>query len=235
MALLALFVFASLTWFAWQSFVGFDLLGKLALSLVLDFEQLLSFFLQICMIFWQKTASFRFLVGLLTLLGFHKLLGLLGWLAKLARSLVLDFEQILSFFLQQDQPPQNLEVEHDFLKIILPMVILKFVVFLSMLFWKKSHVPTQNSEVEHDFLKIVLPMWILKFVWPVPNFTKVVTSRKLWRHKFKLNLLKYRFLTKTYPILSGFKETFWIIPPFLPPFLPRPVCEGSRSLLWRCS
>ena len=138
MALLALFVFASLTWFAWQSFVGFDLLGKLALSLVLDFEQLLSFFLQISMIFWQKTASFRFLVGLLTLLGFHKLLGLLGWLAKLARSLVLDFEQILSFFLQQDQPPQNLEVEHDFLKIILPMVILKFVVFLSMLFWKKK-------------------------------------------------------------------------------------------------
>ena len=96
------------------------------------------------------------------------------------------------------------------------MVILKFVVFLSIIFWKKSHVPTQNSEIKHDFLKIVLPMWILKFVCQVPNFTKVVTSRKLWRHKSKLNLLKYRFSTKTYPILSGFKETFWIIPSFLP-------------------
>ena len=31
-------------------------------------------------------------------------------------------------------------------------------------------------------------MVILKFVWQVPNFTKVVTSRKFWGHKSKLNL-----------------------------------------------
>ena len=46
--------------------------------------------------------DFPFLIGLLALLGFFKLLGLLGGLAKLARLLVLDFEQLLGFFLQND-------------------------------------------------------------------------------------------------------------------------------------
>ena len=72
---LALLVFASLTCFAWQSFARFDLLAKLAHLLVLDFEQLLSFFLQnikifLSMIFWKKIEIFRFLIGLLALLGF---------------------------------------------------------------------------------------------------------------------------------------------------------------------
>ena len=46
LALLALLVFTSLTCFAWLSYARLDLVAKLARSLVLDFEQLLSFFLQ---------------------------------------------------------------------------------------------------------------------------------------------------------------------------------------------
>ena len=46
LALLASLVFALLSSFAWLSYARFGLVAKLARSLVLDFEQLLSFFLQ---------------------------------------------------------------------------------------------------------------------------------------------------------------------------------------------
>ena len=110
-----------------------------------------------------------------------------------------------------------------------------FVVFWACFFDKKGHPSAQNVEIDHDFLKTPVPALILKFVWQVPNFTKVVTSRKLWRHKSKLNLPKYRCLAITYPILSDFKETFWIIPSFLPPDqYARGVvvcCKGAVSYL----
>ena len=55
----------------------------------------------------------------------------------------------------------------------------------------------------------------------------------------KLNLPKYRYLTITYSILSRLKETFWIIPSSLPPFLPHDqyarevvvCCENAVSYL----
>ena len=48
--------------------------------------------------FFEKNRNFPFLVGLLALLGFLALFSLLGWLAKLARALVFDFELLGSFF-----------------------------------------------------------------------------------------------------------------------------------------
>ena len=52
-------------------------------------------------------------------------------------------------------------------------------------------------------------------------------------HKKVHGSYKYILLTYTYSILSRFKATFRILPPFLPSS--RPVWEGSRSLLWRHS
>ena len=54
LALLALPVFTSLTCFSWLSYSILDLVAKLARALVLDFDQLLSFFCQISMIFLKK-------------------------------------------------------------------------------------------------------------------------------------------------------------------------------------
>ena len=75
-----LFVFASLTCFSWLSYSRFDLVAMLARSLVLDFEQLLSFFFEndISLYFFgliiepdsfEKISDFPFLVGLQALLG----------------------------------------------------------------------------------------------------------------------------------------------------------------------
>ena len=94
--------------------------------------------------------------------GFPESLDLLNWLAKLARLLVFDFEQLLSYFLQNDIPFYFL------------------VDFFEHIFCKKRAPIPAKLEVQHDFLKTVLPMVILNFVWKVPNFTKFVTSRKLW-------------------------------------------------------
>ena len=89
-------------------------------------------------------------------LAFSKWLGLLHWLAKLARLLVFDFEQLLRYFLQDD-------ISFYFL-----------VDFFEHVFWKKREPIPAKLEVEHDFLKTVLPLVILKLVCQPSNFTKLL-------------------------------------------------------------
>ena len=67
-------------------------------------------------------------------------------LVDLHLSLVLDFEQLLSF---------------DFCKTTFLFIF--YWIFLSMIFGKKQRFPVKDLEVEHDFLKTVLPMVILIF------------------------------------------------------------------------
>ena len=47
------------------------------------------------------------------------------------------------------------------------------------IFLAKTALLDWYFEVEYDKLKTVLQIRILKYSWQIPNFTKVVTSRKL--------------------------------------------------------